>query len=68
MMGDLFTVYLSAIGVLTLEGLTDHRIEGFQKHCYVVGGCDCVCYYVFESFDRVLSFTSFVHEVWVHTA
>lgn len=68
MMWDLLTIYLSSIGIWSLKGLADHRIEGFQKHRYVVEGCDCVGYYVFESFDWILSLTGFVHKVGIHAA
>lgn len=64
----MFAVYLGSVWIEALEGLANHWVEGFQKHCYVVEGRDRVCYYVFESLDGVLGIAGFPHEVWVHAA
>lgn len=68
MVGDLLAVYLGSVRIVALEGLANHRVEGFQKHRYVVESRNRVCYYVFETLNGILSLTRFPHEVWVHAA
>lgn len=67
-MGDLFAVYLGTVCIVSLKGLADDGIEGFEKHGDVVEGRDGVGDDVLETFDWVLVFAGLAHEVGIHAA
>lgn len=65
-MGDLLTVDLSTIAVVTLEGLANNGVQRFQKHCDVVESTYSVGNNVFKAFKWVFGLAGSSHKVRVH--